>query len=108
MGKASICCRRCIQGPGLGRNRSQAGSRLSSKTGRAKPPPRVRNTASASQAGRVTAKPSAAPMKGAVHGLATTAARTPVAKVSERSAAASQRLARTHQPATHGETRRTG
>ena len=46
------------------------------------PSPRVAKTASACHAGKVTAKPSEAPMKGAVQGEATATASTPVSSES--------------------------
>ena len=44
------------------------------------PEPRAANTSSAMAGGWVTAKPNAVPMNGAVQGLATTVASTPVKK----------------------------
>jgi hypothetical protein len=51
---------------------------LSARYGAASPSPSAANTASAMAAGWVSAKPVAAPMNGAVHGLAATATSAPV------------------------------
>ena len=45
--------------------------------------PKARKMAQASQAGFVTAKPKAAPIKGAVQGLATTTVKMPTPKVDQ-------------------------
>ena len=54
------------------------GASVSTRNGSARPSPSARITASASAAGWVRAKPTAVPMNGAVQGVATTAASTPV------------------------------
>ena len=69
-----------IQDPGRGSNRAMAGTRLASASGAANPTPSAIKIANASGAGAISAKPSAAPMNGAVQGVATTVANTPVAK----------------------------
>ena len=56
----------------------RCGASVSARKGSARPSPSARMTASATAAGWVSAKPTAVAMKGAVHGVATTAASTPV------------------------------
>ena len=79
-GKASTCFSVSIQAPGLGRTFCMAGLKLSATTGVAKPRPRPSITATRTHADCVMAKPIAAPMKGAVQGVAAIAASTPVKK----------------------------
>ena len=66
-----------IQGPGLGRNRSQAGCALKSRYGALIPAAMAMNIARMIAADCVNAKPSAVPRNGAVHGVASTVANTP-------------------------------
>ena len=80
MGTAMTLRKVSIQGPGLGSQAAHPGMQQSKSQGSAMPKPSARKTASASAAGCVTAKPSAAPIKGAVQGLATMTASMPVRK----------------------------
>ena len=80
MGIAMICLKRTIQGPGFGSQRVHTGTSVRMSQGRAMPRPSARNTAEAVTVLCVTAYPSAAPIKGAVQGDATTTASTPVQK----------------------------
>ncbi len=82
IGKASACFSRSIHGPGRGKRWRQPGISTKAMYGTAMPRPSVPNTARASGAGWVTAKPSAAPMNGAVQGLAASTASTPEPKAS--------------------------
>ena len=66
-----------IQGPGRGILRASAGDRLAAKNGSAMPVPMAANTSRACQLGKPSAKPSEAPMKGAVQGEATATASRP-------------------------------
>ena len=77
-GKASAWRSVTIHAPGRGRRASRPGSSASSRYGAAMPSPSAVKIASASAAGRASAKPSAAPMNGAVQGVATSTASTPV------------------------------
>ena len=67
-----------VLGPRLGRQVGAVGAALKAVKGAANPRPRARNTSAADHTGCVSANPSAAPMNGAVHGLATTTASAPV------------------------------
>src|SRR6185437_5373944 len=80
IGKASTCFSVSIQRPGLGSRRASAGTKPMARNGKARPMPSARNTSSADSIGAVNAYASALPMNGAVHGLATTTASTPVKK----------------------------
>jgi hypothetical protein len=81
-GKASTCRKVSIHAPGFGKRRSHRGKSESSSTGSAMPTPSAANTASANPADWDTVKPTAAPMNGAVHGVATTVASTPESNAS--------------------------
>mmetsp|Transcript_23223 Transcript_23223/g.54973 ORF Transcript_23223/g.54973 Transcript_23223/m.54973 type:complete len:221 (+) Transcript_23223:2387-3049(+) len=81
IGKARACLKVSIHAPGRGSQRWAAGQNASTRKGRARPRPSARNTASITAAGWASAKARAAPMKGAVQGVATTAASTPVKKL---------------------------
>ena len=61
--------------------RVQAGWKLSRRYGAARPRPNAVKTAKVMVAGCARAKPMAAPISGAVQGVATTVARTPVKKL---------------------------
>ncbi len=76
-GNARNCFRCTIHLPGLGSIRRHPGNHESSRNGSAMPMPSATNTSSVSAAGCDSAKPSAAPMNGAVHGEAITTASTP-------------------------------
>ncbi len=77
-GNASSWRKPSSHGPGRGNARATAGTSPSSSIGAARPRPSAANTASAAAAGCASAQPSAVPMKGAVHGLATMTASAPV------------------------------
>ena len=64
--------------PGLGSLLRSAGTKPSSRNGSARPSPSVANRTSACHHGNSSAAPSAAAMKGPVHGVATNAASNPV------------------------------
>src|SRR4029079_13856215 len=66
-----------IQGPGLGKKRSQAGCALKSRYGALMPAATATNIARMIAADWVKANPSAVPRNGAVHGVASTVANTP-------------------------------
>jgi hypothetical protein len=66
-----------IQAPGRGSQLATCGNRLAARYGSAMPTPSMPNTASACHAGNPKAKPSDAPMKGAVQGEAIPTASTP-------------------------------
>src|SRR6266496_6738205 len=66
-----------IQGPGFGRNRSQAGWALKSRYGALIPAAIATNIARIIAGDCEKAKPSAVPRNGAVHGVARTVANTP-------------------------------
>ena len=68
-----------IQAPGRGIRCISAGTNGNTTYGSASPAPMAVNTRKLSAAGRSTANASAAPMSGAVHGVATTTASTPLA-----------------------------
>src|SRR5262245_41349772 len=72
------CLSGSIHGPGRGTILRQAGKNARARYGSAKPRASAWKTAIATGTGWVTARPTAAPMKGAVHGVAATAARAPV------------------------------
>src|SRR5204863_3819896 len=76
-GKASTCLKRSSQGPGRGSWRRQPGKHASRTYGDAMPMPSATKITSIVAADPASAKPSAAPMNGAVHGDATTTASTP-------------------------------
>ncbi len=78
MGMARSCLKRCIHAPGLGSNRRAAGQMLMSKNGAARPKPRAANTLRDCAAGKARVAPIAVAMNGAVHGVATSTASTPV------------------------------
>src|SRR5690606_24540462 len=80
IGKASTCLSVSIHAPGLGRRSASAGTKPISRNGSARPRPNIRNIASAIHGNAVKANASAPPMNGAMHGLATTQASTPVKK----------------------------
>jgi hypothetical protein len=69
-----------IHAPGRGKRDASPGTKPISRNGSASPSPSARNTSSASSGCAVKAKASADPMNGAVQGLATTTASTPVKK----------------------------
>ncbi len=77
-GKARNCFSLSIHAPGRGSRRRQPGNQVNSTKGSAMPTPSAANTSSVSAAGCASAKPSAAPMNGAVHGEAMATASTPV------------------------------
>src|SRR5262245_30467435 len=82
MGKPIRTLNRSIQGPGLGRNLSQRGSKLSTTYGKANPKPTHRKT-STIDAGVVcgaNANPTALARNGALHGVERIVARTPLKK----------------------------
>ena len=89
-----ICLKRTIQGPGFGSQRVHTGTSVRMSQGRAMPRPSARNTAEAVTVLCVTAYPSAAPIKGAVQGDATTTASTPVQKLPAGPVLGSSRAAR--------------
>src|SRR2546430_12703866 len=66
-----------IHGPGCGRNRIQAGCALSTKYGALIPAAMAMNIDTMTIGDCVNAKPSAVPRNGAVHGVASTVAKTP-------------------------------
>ncbi len=68
-----------IHGPGLGRRLRKAGTKPSSRNGRASPSPSIANSSMAGSGGSNSAAPRAAAMNGPVHGVATKAAKRPVA-----------------------------
>ena len=72
------CLKVFIQAPGRGRKRVSAGAKDSTRIGKAMPKPSERNTSIATTQGWVRANPSAGPMNGAVQGVATMVANTPV------------------------------
>jgi hypothetical protein len=80
IGKAISDLKCCIQAPGRGSARVNAGQTLAARKGSAMPTPSAANTASACMGGMVRAAPSETPMNGAVQGLATATASTPVRK----------------------------
>ena len=67
-----------IHVPGFGSKRRSGGTKPSSRNGRAKPSPRTPNSTIPCHHGSSSAAPSAAAMNGPVHGVATTAASSPV------------------------------
>ena len=67
--------------PGRGTIRARLGMRLMTTSGSARPSPRARKIMMPGIGGPARAAATAAPMKGAVHGVATTAAKTPVKKL---------------------------
>ena len=77
IGNAIKCLNVAIHAPGRGNARATAGTALASRYGNAMPMPIAPNTASACAAGRATARPSDAPMNGAVQGDAMAVANTP-------------------------------
>ena len=84
MGKAMSCLKVSIHAPGRGNSLAAAGTKPISKKGRAMPRPSAANTASATMAGWVMAKPIAGPMNGAVQGVATRQASRPVIRAPRR------------------------
>ena len=80
-GKAMTCLSVSIQAPGLGSQLLAAALLLMATIGAAIPTPSAAKIISALTGGWVRAKPSALPIKGAVQGLATTTASTPVKKL---------------------------
>ena len=82
-----------IQRPGFGSRRRRAGTKPSSRNGRARPSPSPAKTASAPIAGRTRAAPNAAPMNGPVQGVATKAASAPVKKAPRSALAPRQPVA---------------
>ena len=81
IGKASSCLKVCSQAPGRGSIASRRSLLASTRYGSAMPTPMVANTASTSSGELLSVKPTAPPMKGAVQGVATTTAITPVMKL---------------------------
>ncbi len=71
------CFTCAIHGPGFGKNRNQAGCAQSSKYGALIPAAIATNIDNMMAADCVKAKPSAVPKNGAVHGVASTVAKTP-------------------------------
>src|SRR6202140_648146 len=71
------CFTRSIQSPGFGRSRSQAGWAESKRYGELIPAAIATNITRIIQPDCVKAKPSAVPRNGAVHGVASTVAKTP-------------------------------
>ena len=69
---------RSIHGPGLGRKRSHLGFQLNTTYGNARPSATVTKTSRITAAVCVKAKPSAGARNGAVHGVASTVASTPL------------------------------
>src|SRR5690606_26685965 len=80
-GKAIACLKVSIQRPGLGSSAASRGTNESVRYGSAIPTASALNTGRATTAGCVSAKPRAAPMNGAVQGVATTVASTPEKKL---------------------------
>ncbi len=80
-GTAVSCFSVSIHAPGRGSNRVHAGCSVSSTYGNASPIASAVNTANVTPAGCASANPIAAPISGAVHGVATTVASTPVKKL---------------------------
>ena len=78
---AVSCLKISIHAPGRGRMRVHAGWKLRRRYGAASPRASAVKTAKVMAAGCARAKPMAAPMSGAVQGVATTVARTPVKKL---------------------------
>ena len=78
MGKPIATLNFSIHAPGLGKNFSQAGCQLSTTYGAARPSPMVKNIRTMTAADCAKAKPSAAPRKGAVQGVAKIVASTPL------------------------------
>src|SRR5678815_3236976 len=72
-----------IHAPGLGRNFSQPGWKLSTTYGNANPRPTVKKNRMIPEAGWAKAKPRAAPKNGAVQGVAKIVANTPLKNAPE-------------------------
>src|SRR5215472_5342274 len=70
-----------IQGPGFGSHNAKAGATATARYGNANPTPMAAKIASATTGGDSSAKPSAVPSSGAVHGVASNVARTPAKKL---------------------------
>ena len=77
-GKAKNCLKVSIQGPGFGSLEERLGNHVRAMKGSAIPNPRNAKTSNATYIGCEMANPSAGPINGAVHGLATVVANTPV------------------------------
>ena len=80
MGNDRNCLKISIQAPGLGNLVLNCGMKHSAKYGKASPKPKAKNINKAINGPCVKAYPIATPMKGAVQGVATNVARTPVKK----------------------------
>ena len=78
IGKAKNCFRLSIHCPGLGSLLVRDGINVSKTKGSAIPKPKKAKTNSATELVCAMAKPNAGPIKGAVQGLATVVASTPV------------------------------
>ena len=78
IGNAIAVLKVAIHTPGLGSMRASLGQALAARYGNAMPTPSAANSVSACTEGSVKARPSAAPMKGAVQGEAMATASTPV------------------------------
>ena len=81
IGKASAWRKIAIHGPGFGRRRPRPGKKPRSAKGAARPRPIARKTAKVAAGGAAKPAAIAAPMKGAVQGVATSTARSPVKKL---------------------------
>jgi hypothetical protein len=81
IGKASNCRRTSIHSPGRGSNAPSLGKNPITRNGSAMPMPRKRKMPRPKIAGPASADAIAAPMKGAVHGVATATATRPVPKL---------------------------
>ena len=77
-GKAKNCLKVSIQGPGFGSLEVRLGNHVRAMKGSAIPNPRNAKTSNATYIGCEMANPNAGPINGAVHGLATVVANTPV------------------------------
>ena len=97
-----------IQAPGRGSARRAGGHRVSTRKGSGEAEAEAAKTASATPALWVSAKPTAEPMNGAVQGVATSVASTPVKKEPPRPAAPGEPVADPGEPAADMRTRRTG
>jgi hypothetical protein len=84
IGKPSAWRKVSIHAPGRGSQSAAAGHQQASKKGSAKPKPKLQKITNPCQAGKVNAKPTDAPMNGAVQGAATTTANTPDNSASAR------------------------
>ena len=79
IGNASAPRSTSIQAPGRGSSRATPGTSAKARNGAANPSPNAPNTSSATGAGAASATANAAPINGAVQGVATSTASSPVA-----------------------------